>query len=75
MRGRHTAAILRRIGCETTIAGSIDDYVAIAAQIGTDAAWRAEIRRAVAAGKSRAFRDDAPVRALEDFLAERVIAG
>ena len=34
MRGRHTAAILRRIGCEATIAGSLDEYVAIAARLG-----------------------------------------
>ena len=33
MRGRHTAAILRQIGCEATIAGSPDEYVAIAARL------------------------------------------
>lgn len=27
MRGRHTTAILRRIGCEATIAASVDGYV------------------------------------------------
>src|SRR6202020_147921 len=36
MRGRHTAAILRRIGCEATIAGSVDEYVTIAARLGLD---------------------------------------
>ena len=30
MRGRHTAAILRHIGCEATIAGSLEEYVSIA---------------------------------------------
>ena len=69
MRGRHTAAILRRIGCEATIAGSVDEYVAIAARLGLDAAWRAEVRQAVARGKAGAFGDLAYVRALETFLA------
>src|SRR6202035_3360192 len=39
MRGRHTTAILRRIGCEDTIAQSLDDYVSIAARLGMDAGW------------------------------------
>jgi protein O-GlcNAc transferase len=72
MRGRHTAAILRRIGCEETIAATLDDYVAIAARLGVDAAWRARVRNAVAEGKHRAFRDTAPVRALETFLTNAV---
>jgi predicted O-linked N-acetylglucosamine transferase (SPINDLY family) len=72
MRGRHTAAILRRIGCEATIANSLDDYVAIAARLGRDAEWRTRVRRAVANGKCRAFRDTAPIRALEVFLADAV---
>ena len=52
MRGRHTAAILRRIGCEATIAGSLEEYVAIAARLGLDADWRAEVRQTVAQGKN-----------------------
>ena len=74
MRGRHTAAILRRIGCDATIARSLEDYVAIAARLGLDAAWRASVRRAVADGKHRAFRDTGVVRALETFLARAVAA-
>jgi protein O-GlcNAc transferase len=70
MRGRHTEAILRRIGCDATIAGSLDEYVAIAARLGLDPAWRAEVRQAVARGKTGAFRDMHYVRALETFLAE-----
>jgi protein O-GlcNAc transferase len=74
MRGRHTAAILRQIGCEATVAGSLDEYIALAVRLGIDAAWREEIRGLVARGKSRAFRDTAPIRALETFLASRVNA-
>jgi protein O-GlcNAc transferase len=72
MRGRHTAAILRRIGCEATIAGSLDEYVSIAVRLGRDPIWRAEVRQAVARGKHRAFNDIAYVRALEAFLTDAV---
>jgi len=74
MRGRHTAAILRRIGCAATIAGSLDEYVQIAVRLGQDEGWRAEQRRKVAAGKSRAFADMEYVRALETFLVDAVAA-
>jgi protein O-GlcNAc transferase len=72
MRGRHTAAILRRMGCEATIAGSLDDYVSIAVRLVRDPAWRAEVGRAVALGKHRAFDDSAYMHALEAFLTETV---
>ena len=72
MRGRHTAAILRRIGCEATVAGSIEEYVAIAARLGCDADWRGEVRRTVASAKARAFMDVDYVRGLEVFLSEAV---
>jgi protein O-GlcNAc transferase len=68
MRGRHTAAILRWIGSEATIAGSLDEYVAIAVRLARDPSWLAEVRQAVAGGKHRAFDDLAYVRALENFL-------
>ena len=74
MRGRHTAAILRRIGCEATIASSLDDYVSIAARLARDAGWRARVRQDVAARKHLAFRDLGYVRALEQFLADAVAA-
>jgi len=72
MRGRHTAAILRRIGCEVTIAGSLDAYVSLAVRLGRDPAWRAEVRRDVARGKQAAFDDSDYIRALEAFLAGSV---
>ncbi len=68
MRGRHTAAILRQIGCEATIARSLDEYVAIAARLGLDPAWRTLVRTMVADGKHRVFGDTGTIRALENFL-------
>lgn len=70
MRGRHTAAILRRIGCETTIARSREDYVTIAVRLARDPAWRAQISRRIAENKSRAFRDAEYMEALQTFLSE-----
>jgi len=72
MRGRHTAAILRRIGCEATIADSEDEYVSIAVRLARDTVWRSEVRQAVARGKHLAFDDLAYMRALETFLVEAV---
>ncbi len=72
MRGRHTAAILKRIGCKATIAGSLEEYVSIAVRLARDPVWRAEVRQAVAAGKHRAFGDTGYIRALETFLAGAV---
>lgn len=69
LRGRHSAAILRRIGCTATIAGSAEEYVHLAVRLAREPGWRAEIRAAMAAGKSRVLADAAPIRALEDFLA------
>lgn len=72
MRGRHSAAILRRIGCDETIAQSLEQYVQFAVRLGLDADWRSKIRAKVAMCKHRAFLDDAPIRALEDFMADVV---
>ena len=72
MRGRHTAAILSRIGCEATIADSIEDYIAIAVRLARHVAWRTAVRHAVAIGKHRAYNDTACIRALESFLTRAV---
>ena len=68
MRGRHSTAILRMIGVSETIAASVEEYVAIAARLVTDGAWRAGIRAKIAANKHRAYRDRACITALENWL-------
>lgn len=74
MRGRHTAAILERIGCAQTIAASLDDYVEIAIALGRDGEKREALARFMAENKWRAFEDPDYIRALEDFL-ERAARG
>ena len=74
MRGRHTSALLEMMGVSETIGETIDDYVAIAARLARDPAWRAEIRDKMSALKQAVYRDRACIAALEDFL-ERVARG
>ncbi len=68
MRGRVSAGMLRMMGMPEAIAGTIDDYVALAVRIGRDPAWRAEIKARVASDKQRLYRDRTCIAALEDFL-------
>jgi predicted O-linked N-acetylglucosamine transferase (SPINDLY family) len=72
MRGRHSAAIVRRIGCTETIADSLDDYMTKAVALGRDAGLRDRLRAAVARNKPAAFNDTESIRALETFLVEAV---
>jgi hypothetical protein len=74
MRGRHTLAILQRMGVTETIAETLDDYVAIAARLGRDTAWRAEMKRQISENKHKVYRDSTAIAALEDFLS-RVARG
>jgi predicted O-linked N-acetylglucosamine transferase (SPINDLY family) len=74
MRGRHSMAMLVAMGVSETIARSEDDYVAIAARLGTDPAWRGAVAAKLRDRHLRLFDDRAPVTALEDFLLTRCVA-
>jgi predicted O-linked N-acetylglucosamine transferase (SPINDLY family) len=74
MRGRHGAAILGAMDATETIARDLEDYVAIAARLATDAKWRAEVSQRIADHKARLYRDPTSVRALEEVL-ERAVRG
>jgi hypothetical protein len=51
-----------------TVAPTIDDYVALAVRAGSDPAWRSALKRRVADNKTRLYRDQACIAALQDFL-------
>ena len=68
MRGRHSAAILRMLGITDTIAATVDDYVAIAIRLGQDAEFRRRTAARMAENRDKAYRDRAPVTALEDLI-------
>ncbi len=74
MRGRHSAAILQMMGVTETIASTLDDYVALAAQLANTPEERQAASRHVADNKHKVYRDRACVTALEDFL-ERAVRG
>ena len=68
MRGRHTAAILKRMGLERLVARDLDGYVATALGLAADPQLRGRIRTQIADRKGALYGDQACVRALEDFL-------
>ncbi|MEI8393881.1 MAG: hypothetical protein WCF85_04030, partial [Rhodospirillaceae bacterium] len=70
MRGRHTTAVLRMMGVTETITETIEDYIAMAARLGTDPAFRAGLRARIAANKEKLYRDDDTIKGLEAFLIE-----
>ncbi len=67
MRGRHSAAILARMGLSDTVAGTLDDYVTRAVAL-SDAGRRAAMKARIAAGRPRLYGDLSAVRALETFF-------
>ena len=68
MRGRHSAAILRRMGIPDMIATTIDDYVSIAVNLANNPEKRASMSRRFAENKHKLYREKSCVEALEDFL-------
>jgi predicted O-linked N-acetylglucosamine transferase (SPINDLY family) len=70
MRGRLASGILKRMGLAELVAASDEDYVSLAVRLMTDADYRAGVRGRIAASRGVLFEDLAPVRALEDFLAQ-----
>jgi predicted O-linked N-acetylglucosamine transferase (SPINDLY family) len=68
MRSRHGAAILGMMGVTETITESLESYIAIAAQLARDEAWRTKLSRKMSVKKHRLYRERACISALEDFL-------
>ena len=68
MRGRQSQAMLRMVGAEELVCGSVDEYVATAERLGRDAAERAALSARIRANLGELFERDEPVRALEAFL-------
>jgi protein O-GlcNAc transferase len=71
MRGRFGSAILRRMGLDHLVQADSAGYVALACQLATDAALRASVRTAIASQRDVLYRDTAPIRALENYLASQ----
>ena len=72
MRGRHSSAILNRIGVTETVADSIDEYVGIAIRVAINSDERGRISLKIDRNKHAIYRDYDCIAQLEDFLANAV---
>jgi protein O-GlcNAc transferase len=68
MRGRHSTAILNRIGVEETVADSINEYVSIATRLATNSEERRRISLEIGRNKHRVYRDRDCIAGLEYFI-------
>jgi protein O-GlcNAc transferase len=68
MRGRHSSAILNRIGVRETVADSIDEYVSIAIRLAVNSEERRRISLEIDRNKHRVYRDRDCIAGLEDFI-------
>jgi predicted O-linked N-acetylglucosamine transferase (SPINDLY family) len=72
LRGRLASGILKRMGLHELVAATEDEYAALAAKICRDAPYRARIRERIEQSRGVLFEDEAPIRAMEEFLVEAV---
>lgn len=70
LRGRLASGILRRAGMDELVASSTEDYVELVVRLIEDAGFDQEIRKRLCARRDVLYRNQAPIRALEDFLAQ-----
>ncbi|MBD2119941.1 glycosyltransferase family 41 protein [Trichocoleus sp. FACHB-262] len=72
MRGRHSYAILQRLGVTATIAKDEAAYIEIAVKLGLDCDWRSQVVQQMSDRQSFLYDDLTCVTALEEFY-QRVI--
>ncbi len=70
LRGRLASGILKRMALQELVAGSEEDYISLAVKLIRDGEYRERTRERIAAERHVLFEDMAPIRALENFLAE-----
>jgi len=70
LRGRLASGILKRMGLQELVAGSDEDYISLAVKLIRDGEYRERTRQRIEAERHVLFEDIAPIRALENFLAE-----
>jgi protein O-GlcNAc transferase len=68
MRGRHSAAMLRKMGITETVANDVDEFITIAARLANHPEERKALSQKIASNKHCLFRDRKCIEALEDFL-------
>lgn len=73
LRGRLTQGMYAAMGVDDCLATSPEDYVARAVRLGTDAAYRAQVRERLRASNGVLFDNPAGVRAMEQFFQEALV--
>jgi Tfp pilus assembly protein PilF len=68
MRGRHSAAILARLGLTDLVAQDPDGFVDLAVALGRDRGLRQDFAARIAGSKHRLYRDQAAIDGLEAYL-------
>ena len=68
LRGRFTPAFYRRLGVTSCIARNTAEYIDIAVRLGTDLAFRQQVREQIVAGQAQLFGDDSVVNDWQRFL-------
>lgn len=68
MRGRFASGILKRLGMPELVTENKQEYIALAAKLIKDVEFHASVRECIVARRGTLFRDQAPIRALEEFL-------
>jgi predicted O-linked N-acetylglucosamine transferase (SPINDLY family) len=68
LRGRITYALYQQMGVLDCVALSLEEYVDLAVRLGTDPAYRDEVRAKILAANSILYENPQAVRALETFL-------
>jgi predicted O-linked N-acetylglucosamine transferase (SPINDLY family) len=72
MRGRHSAAILTRLGLTETLAPDLDGFCQLAVSLARDSERRKRLARETRRLEHRLYNDLEPVRALEDVLEREI---
>ena len=75
LRGRMAWALYRTLNLTDCVARDRAEYVAIAARLGRDRAWRAEVAAAIAARSAALWEDKETVRALAPNCAQYWVSG
>ena len=72
MRGRFASGIVKRVKLDELVAKSEKEYIALAAKLAGDTAYREQIRARIVAARDVLYEDKAPIRALEEFLMSEI---
>ena len=72
MRGRFASGVLKRMKLDDVVAKSEKEYIALAAKLAGDTAYREQIRARIVAARDVLYEDEAPIRALEEFMMSEI---